>query len=206
MVHAPAVREVVALARARPALSLGLHTDVGEWRYERGEWVAVYEHAPQHDAKALEAEVCGQLELFRRFADGEPTHLDLHQHAHRREPLKSLAVGLARQFGVPLRHCTPGVRYCGKFYGQDEMGKALRDRLTPTFLAGALERLQPGVTEMCCHPAATVDFGGAYSRERLEELQVSCVPIVRDAIERAGVALSSFVDICNLGAPSIEGS
>lgn len=204
MVRMPAVREAVALARARPSLSLGLHIDVGEWRFDGGEWVAVYEHAQPDDAKAFEAEVRRQLKLFRRLADADPTHLDSHQHAHRREPLKSIAVGIARQLGVPLRHLTPGVRYCGEFYGQDETARPLHDRLTPEFLGGVIERLRSGVTELCCHPAGTVDFAGAYGWERLKELRALCAPMVRDAVERADVVLSSFVDICDVASPSME--
>src|SRR5215210_2149081 len=67
MVHMPAASEAVSLARNRPQMSLGLHVDVGEWRYGTGGWHAVYERAARNDPKALEAVVACQLDHFRRL-------------------------------------------------------------------------------------------------------------------------------------------
>ncbi len=37
MVHGSAAQDAAAYARGRPALDLGLHVDLGEWRLEAGE-------------------------------------------------------------------------------------------------------------------------------------------------------------------------
>src|SRR6476620_5539695 len=79
MVHMPAAPEAAALARERPLLSLGLHIDVGEWRFENGAWFPIYERVRQDDREALEVAVAEQLNLFRRLAGADPTHLDSHQ-------------------------------------------------------------------------------------------------------------------------------
>ena len=195
MVYQPAATEAVALARSRPLLSLGLHIDIGEWRYERGHWIPVYERARQDDPLALEASIVEQLELFRRLTGAGPTHLDSHQHVHKRDPVRSIVCPLADRLGVPLRHFNPHVFYCCDFYGQDEEGHSLAEHVTTSFLVNIIETLQDGVTELGCHPAASLDFQSTYCQERREELQVLCSPVVVEALERERVLLASFANI-----------
>src|SRR5437016_13239436 len=48
MVRRPHAGDAAAYARAKPALSVGLHVDLGEWTYREGEgWAAVYEVEPR---------------------------------------------------------------------------------------------------------------------------------------------------------------
>jgi predicted glycoside hydrolase/deacetylase ChbG (UPF0249 family) len=195
MVHMPAAAAAAALARERPLLSLGLHLDVGEWRWERGGWSPVYERAPPNDFQGLEAAVFEQLDLFRRLVGSEPTHLDSHQHAHKRNPLQSIVCRLATHLGVPVRHFCTRVSYCGAFYGQNEEGRPVHGRLRDRFLVDTIEGLQEEVTELCCHPAAQLDFQSPYATERLMELKLLCSPVVREAVDRSGVALASFADL-----------
>jgi chitin disaccharide deacetylase len=201
MVHKPAAAQAAILARNRPLLSLGLHIDVGEWLHESGHWLPVYERVPQNDSEALKASVHEQLDLFRRLVGDEPTHLDSHQHAHKREPLRSIVHRLGVQLSIPVRHFSEGISYCGDFYGQDEQGRPLAERLRTMFLVDIIETLGDGVTELCCHPAAELDFQSPYCKERLEELEVLCAPFVIRAIEHAGVARVSFADMQPMGAP-----
>lgn len=182
------------MAAGYPALSLGLHLDIGEWRFESGEWFALYERASLNDAAALEAEVDAQIGLFQDLAGRPPTHVDAHQHAHRNEPLRTIVERRTRALGVPLRHCT-GFRYLGDFYGQDDEGIPCPDHVEPDFLIGLIERLPEGVAELCCHPAETVDFAGVYAGDRVTELSTLTDQLVRKAIEREGVQLVSFADI-----------
>jgi predicted glycoside hydrolase/deacetylase ChbG (UPF0249 family) len=192
MVHQPAAMEAVALARSRPRLSLGLHIDVGEWRHESGRWIPVYERAPQDDPSKLGACLIEQIELFSRLTGNEPTHLDSHQHVHTREPLQSMVCQLGDRLGVPVRHFNPRVFYCGDFYGQDAEGNSLAERVTACFLINLIQTLRDGVTELGCHPAADLDFQGAYYRERLWELDVLCSAVVVEALRRERVLLTSF--------------
>lgn len=192
MVHGPAAEGAAEIAGAHPALSVGLHLDLGEWRYSGGSWNAVYERAPLDDAKLLDAEVSGQFEKFARLLGTAPTHVDSHQHAHRNEPLRSIVTATAAEFGIPVRHFTPGVRYCGDFYGQNEEGDAFTERVTAEFLAELLSSLRHETTELCCHPAKVIDFDSTYSAERLSELAALCDPLVRAALEKGRVELRSF--------------
>jgi hypothetical protein len=66
MVRWPAVSEAVVWARAREGFSLGLHLDLGEWRYDATtfSWVPVYEVVPLDDATLIYAEVRAQCDRF----------------------------------------------------------------------------------------------------------------------------------------------
>src|SRR5688572_29103796 len=90
MVHWPAAADAAEAALARPDLSVGLHVDLGEWRLAAGEWVPIYQVVPLVDADAVRTEIARQLEAFRHLMGHDPSHLDSHQHVHRREPVRSV--------------------------------------------------------------------------------------------------------------------
>src|SRR5262245_64423892 len=79
MVRGSAAAAAAAYARAHPALSVGLHLDLGEWAWRDGGWVSVYEVVRADDARAVVAEAARQLAAFRRLVGLSPTHLDSHQ-------------------------------------------------------------------------------------------------------------------------------
>ncbi len=193
MVRAGAAESAVELGRDATEMSVGLHLDLGEWRYENGYWAALYERAPLDDADLLEREVAAQVEMFVRLTGSTPTHMDAHQHAHRNEPLRSIVVASGASMGIPVRHFTPSIRYLGDFYGQNERGERYSDRVSADFLSGAVAGIGDELTELCCHPAQYVDFDSTYSIERLMELKALCDPKDRAAIGKAGVTLCSFL-------------
>jgi len=192
MVRWPAAGEAAAHGRAHPALDLGLHVDLGEWACRDGSWVPRYEVAPLEDVDAVAAEVRHQLDAFRRLVGRDPTHLDSHQHAHTREPSRSVLADVAGELGVPLRHESPDVRYCGSFYGQTTEGSPLPGAITPGHLIEILEGLRAGVTELACHPGDGVDPTVPYNHERTRELEALCDPRVREAVVTLGIELSTF--------------
>jgi predicted glycoside hydrolase/deacetylase ChbG (UPF0249 family) len=55
--------------------------------------------------------------------------------------------------------------------------------------------LQPGITELGCHPGEGTDADSVYGDEREAELTVLCDPAVRATIEREGIRLRSFAEI-----------
>jgi predicted glycoside hydrolase/deacetylase ChbG (UPF0249 family) len=186
MVRYPAAVDAAAYARAHPGLALGLHVDLGEWRYDRGDWRAEY---------ALDrssAEIERQLEEFRRLVGADPTHLDSHQHVHLEEPVLSSMRELARSLRAPLRSLD--VRYCGAFYGQTATGEPLPGAIAVDALVRLIGSLEPGITELGCHPGEADGLDSAYGREREQEVETLCDPRVRSAIAENGIELRSFRD------------
>jgi predicted glycoside hydrolase/deacetylase ChbG (UPF0249 family) len=192
MVRWPDAVAAVDLARAHPKLSLGLHVDLGEWVYREGEWQMLYEVVDATDAGQVAAEVEQQLATFRQLVGRPPTHLDSHQHVHREEPVRSILMAHARRLGVPLRHVTPVVRYCGDFYGQYGHGLPYPQGITPAALLRVIASLPAGTTELCCHPGYGEGLESPYAIEREAELRSLCDPSVRQAIEQFGIELRSF--------------
>lgn len=194
MVRYPDAAPAAAAAQSHARLGLGLHLDLGEWEYRDGEWRSVYDVARTDDRAAVEAELARQLEEFERLVGAPPTHLDSHQHVHRDEPVRSAVQRAAAAIGVPVRHA-PGVRYCGAFYGQGRRGEPLPGLIGAPALVALVGALQPGVTELACHPADGVDFESSYAGERVEELRALCDPRVAQALRDADVQLCSFADL-----------
>jgi PEP-CTERM/exosortase A-associated glycosyltransferase len=191
----PAAAEAAAYARRRRALGVGLHVDIGEWVYEDGEWQRSYEVVATDDAAAVAAEVERQLAEFRRLVGRDPTHLDSHQSAHRQVPLDRILLDLARRLRVPLRHYAPDVRFCGAFYGQTSRGDAYRKGVTVEALLHLLGTLEPGMTELRCHPGEDERWEGPYREERPLELATLCTATVRDHVVCSGIELRSFGDL-----------
>jgi predicted glycoside hydrolase/deacetylase ChbG (UPF0249 family) len=192
MVRQPAAAQAAAFARAHSNLSVGLHLDLGEWRYAHGRWEACYEVVPADDVEAVTAEARRQLAAFVTLVGRPPTHLDSHQHIHMHEPVRSVMTRLAREIGVVLRGASPTVRYCGAFYGQTTEGEPLNQAITVDALLGLIDRLSPGVTELGCHPGDAGDVASVYRTEREIECRTLRDPRVGAAISRRGIRLRGF--------------
>jgi predicted glycoside hydrolase/deacetylase ChbG (UPF0249 family)/aminoglycoside phosphotransferase (APT) family kinase protein len=197
MVRQPAAEAAVEVARRCPGLSIGLHVDLGEWVFDgaSNQWVPQYEVLPPDQVEspaAVEREVQTQLAAFERLLGRKPTHLDSHQHLHRSDPLRAILLDLADRLGIPLRHYTPAVAFCGDFYGQLGRGEPYPQGIAVEHLTALVGALQPGVTELCCHPARGVDHRSVYATERELELVSLCDARVRNALAAHEVALVSF--------------
>ncbi len=192
MVRWPAAAGAARQARALPGLGVGLHVDLGEWEPRGGDWVAVYEVDDVDDARRVTAEVERQLAAFRELLGRDPTHLDSHQHVHLREPVLSILVEIAGELAVPLRHHDPRIRYCGEFYGQTGEGQPLPEGISVDGLIEILAALQPGVTELACHPGLDDELQSTYRSERVQEVRVLCDPRVRATVAASDIELCSF--------------
>ena len=89
----------------------------------------------------------------------------------------------------------PDVRYCGDFYGQTSTGTPMLEAISVPNLIDILRRLEPGITELACHPGEGGDMDSIYRLEREAEVDALCDPRVRDAIESEGITLRSFSDV-----------
>ena len=195
MVRWPASVEAAAYGRANPRLSLGLHVDLAEWTYRDGAWLSLYEVVAVGDRGAVAAEIRRQIEGFRELVGKSPTHLDSHQHVHRRDPVRSLMIEAARELRVPLREVSPGIRFCGDFYGQAATGEPLPDRISVEGLLGILAALPPGVTELACHPGEGEDLDTMYRAGRAAEVRALSDPRIRAALTARAIELGSFDDV-----------
>jgi chitin disaccharide deacetylase len=195
MVRQPAAASAAEEAIRRPRLSVGLHLNLGEWVYRDGSWMTLYEVVPLDDVAAVEAELSRQVERFVQLLGRPPTHLDSHQHLHRSDPLRTVALALAARLNVPLRHFSPAVSYCGAFYGQDGRGEPLPELITPDALANVIRSLPCGVTELACHPSQDSALQSAYREERIAEVAALCDPLVRTVIAEQQVELISFLSL-----------
>ena len=202
MTRWPAAREAAEYGRAHPGFGIGLHIDLSEWVCRNGNWEPLYEVVSLDDPAAVRDEVRRQLDDFRRLLGRDPDHIDSHQHAHRNEPVLSVARQIADELSVPLRHFTPQIRYCGEFYGQDDQGRSYPELISAEALSGLIGRLKSGTTELCCHPARGADLETMYLLERERELESLCDPTVRRAIADAGVQLDTFGSLNAARRPS----
>lgn len=192
MVRWPAAAAAAGWARSRPDFSLGLHFDIGEWACQGEEWKPLYEVVPRDDEAAVRAEFASQLEAFRRIAGADPTHLDSHQHVHMEEPVRSVLAEAGERLGIPLRCCTEAVRYCGNFYGQGNDGAPFPAGISLRGFIRLLDRVQPGITELGCHPGFGDSSPTMYRDERAREVETLCDPRARAALCRRGIELASF--------------
>lgn len=200
MVRWPAAATAAAYARGRPALSVGLHVDLGEWVHAGGEWRPREIVVDTGDEDAVERELERQLELFRTLLGRDPTHLDSHQHVHRGEPLRTILARAAERLSVPLRDSTPGISYDGRFYGQTAKGDPRPEWIATARLVELIDGLGPGTTELGCHPGLGDDVPAPYRSERAAELEALCHPDVRVAVRRRGAILGSFADWSRLSS------
>jgi len=201
MVRRPAAADAAAYAQRTPSLSVGLHVDLGEWEYRNGRWVALYQTVrPDGGDAAIEREVGAQLEDFRRLMGRDPSHIDSHQHVHMHEPTIHVFRRIGLELGILVRDLD--VRFSGELYGQDDYGTPIPDAVSVERMIEIIAALEPGVTELGCHPGLGADTGSVYDHERELEVEVLCDPRVADALESAGVALRSFADIASGSAGS----
>ncbi|MDQ3818966.1 MAG: ChbG/HpnK family deacetylase, partial [Acidobacteriota bacterium] len=195
MVRWPAAREAAAYARENPELSVGLHLDLFNWLFRDGVWWREYEVVPAQDASRVEAEVERQISIFRDLMGRNPTHLDSHHRAHRKQPVRSALKAAAKRLGVQIRWDTLEIRHCGEFYGRTSMGQEIPEAVTVDNLTRLFTEMLPGITELSCHPGYVDDLQSVYEEERAREVRVLCDPGLRSFLLGEGIHLCSFKDI-----------
>ena len=108
-------------------------------------------------------------------------------------PLPKVAQGII--FTLLCRRAERLARAAGVLFNDHLFGLLNDGRMTETYLLGLVPRLQPGVTEIYCHPGLNADaelrhWAPAYHRQ--EELAALLSPRLREALDAAGIALSDF--------------
>lgn len=191
MVRFPTAGEAAIYAKEHPDLSVGLHFNIGEWVYRDYNWEPLYEVVPVNNSIGLARELARQLDGFQQLMGRPPTHIDSHQHVHKEEPLRSVAIAAAQTLNIPLRHYCP-ITYRGEFYGQSAEGYPCHEYIGVNGLVDILSSLPHGVTELGCHPGEDEGLDTMYRDERSIELETLCDPGIRSTIERESIVLCSF--------------
>ena len=205
MITQPAAEAAVECARQHPDLAIGLHVDLGEWSRDEktGQWRQLYSVIDTADGEAVEAEVLSQVRRFRRIVGRDPTHIDSHQHAHRHDPARHVVFRTGKTLGIPVRHFSKTIVYCGRFYAQDAQNNPLPENITVDALVRLIVELPAGVTELACHPGDDEGLVSPYRAERRAEVSTLTDERVKAAIRDAGVTLCSFANLrAKLGGDS----
>jgi predicted glycoside hydrolase/deacetylase ChbG (UPF0249 family) len=187
MVNTPGTAEGVAMAAARPGLSLGLHVN--------------FTNEAQRLIELDDPAVC-RLELRRQFdrfvtlTGGPPTHLDSHQHVHRRPSCQPSFLDLAREYGLPLRDRAP-VTFKGGFYGQWEYGVSEPEKVSFEALTSIVStELHAGIYELAVHPGyhdPAADY--VYHRDREWERATLADPRLPALLRDQGIELISYHEL-----------
>ena len=187
MVNTPATREALALAAARPRLSLGLHVNFTNEAQRLVEF---------DDPSVCRRELRRQFDDFVALTGRPPTHLDSHQHVHRRKPCQPSFVELAEEYGLPLRD-RPPVIFKGGFYGQWEYGISEQEKVSFDALTRIVStELRRGIYELAVHPGyldAEADY--VYHRDREWERETLADPRLPALLRDESVELISYHDL-----------
>jgi len=187
MVNTPATVEAVALAAARPRLSLGLHVNFTNEAQRLVEF---------DDPEVCRRELRRQFDHFVALTGRPPTHLDSHQHVHRRPRCQPSFLELALERGLPLRD-RPPVTFKGGFYSQWEYGVSQPAKVSFEALTSIVStELHRGIYELTVHPAyhdEAADY--VYQRDREWERETLSDPRLPALLRDHGVELISYHQI-----------
>ncbi len=187
MVNTPGTAEGVAMAAARPSLSLGLHVN---FTNEAERLVDL------DDPEGTRRELRRQFDLFVALTGRPPTHLDSHQHVHRRPSCQPSFLQLALEYGLPLRDRAP-VTFKGGFYGQWVHGISEQEKVSFEALTGIVStELRRGIYELAVHPGyhdSAADY--VYHRDREWERATLADPRLPGLLRDQGVELISYHEL-----------
>ena len=111
-------------------------------------------------------------------------------------PVPKIAQGLI--FALLCRGAARRARAAGLIYNDHLFGLTNDGRMTEAYLTGLVPRLQPGVTEIYCHPGLYADpelkrWAPRYRRQ--EELAALLSPHLKATLAAAGVRVTDFREL-----------
>ncbi|MGH7415830.1 MAG: carbohydrate deacetylase [Candidatus Rokuibacteriota bacterium] len=184
MVNTPGTAEAVALAAGRPRLSLGLHVNFTNEAQRLVEF---------DDPAVCRRELQRQFDHVVALTGGLPTHLDSHQHVHRRPGCQPSFRELAQEHALPLRDRAP-VTFKGGFYAQWEYGVSQPENVSFDALTRILStELTRGIYELAVHPGyhdAHAEY--VYHRDREWERETLSDPRLPGLLRDQAIELISY--------------
>ena len=182
---------------------------------------------PHIDAEQANREIRAQAERFTALVGAHPDHLDSHHHATYLTPtVFEPMLAIATEYGIPIRNAIPrnrdtalellmtdGARTKAEAWLDTvlRMTAAARvaapdhflidffgEQATLGDLLNLLLELEPGSTELMCHPALMDDMlatSSGYTTQRQVELRALTHPSVQELVESEGIELITFGDL-----------
>jgi hypothetical protein len=182
-------------------LAVGLHLNLVRFQSVSAPSQELTERAVL-DLQFVVKETRAQLDRFRTLMGREPTHIDVHKHAHRGASVLGALSIVARERKLAVRSIDEAMR---------EELKASGVRTNDAFLGDAgdapywtlerwLEKLDlvpsDGVVELMCHPGHPPSHvSSGYGPQRAVELATFLSPAAREALVSRGLALSSWAGV-----------
>jgi PTS system cellobiose-specific IIA component len=187
MVNTPGTAPAVAIAAARPRLSLGLHVN----------FTTEADRLVEFDDPAVcRRELGRQLDCFVALTGRRPTHLNSHHHVHRHPACRPSFQELADEHDLPLRD-RPPVVFKGGFYGQWEHGVSQKEKVSFEALRSILSNeLGRGIYELVVHPGyldARADY--IYHLDRQWEAETLADPRLLGLLRQQGISLISYHEL-----------
>ena len=212
LVNYPAAAEAARLAKEHEALGVGLHLQltggstpaspreqVRSLLDAAGRFHLKPEGLVGADPVEVLTEARAQLRRFRELMGRRPTHFDSHHHAHKLPVVLDALVTLAWETGLPIRGASEEVRARLRSEGLPTTDHFIEDfydqGATLEGLIRVLSRLEPGTTELMCHPAVVDEelrTTSGYAEARGRELEYLVHEQVRQTIQAAGVKLVTY--------------
>lgn len=211
MVNHPTAAEAKGIATDNPELGIGLHLAltggpptlgpslVRSLVDAKGLLPTKPEGLAAADPAEVLAEVRAQIRRFREITGALPTHLDTHHHAHTVPAVLEALVIVCWEMGLPARGTSTEMRerlrheriptpdqFVEAFFGDDA---------TLEHLVRILSGLDPGTTELMCHPAVVDEAlrkTSGYAEPRGRELAALTHRDARQAIQAAGIRLVNW--------------
>jgi chitin disaccharide deacetylase len=198
MVNLGDLQQASAMLAAAPRLGVGLHLNitrgrpmalpsaVAELLGPDGQFLGSPQSLPVGIRQGtMQTEFRAQLDTFVRAFGRLPQHLDTHHHVHQHPVVLEALLNLAVALKLPVRSLDAQMRATLTARSLGSPAYFLGDAgdepyWTVTRLLSTMRALQPGVTELMCHPGYFDDAiaYSRYGRQRDVERQALCAPEV----------------------------
>ena len=212
MVNLGDLQYAAAMLAAAPRLGVGLHLNitrgcpvaspgvVAGLLGPDGQFLGSPQALPaQLWSAAVQAEFQAQLDTFIQAFGCLPQHLDTHHHVHQHPVVLDVLLDLAAALQLPVRSLDAPMRAAVTARALASPAHFLGDAAdepywTVTRLLPMIQALQPGVTELMCHPGYFDDAiaYSRYGRQRDVERQTLCSPEVAAKLRQEGIQLVTY--------------
>lgn len=214
MVNVANSQEVVDMVKQNPDLGVGIHLNItyGRPLLEGREVVTIIdsegnflrpEGMQQASLTEVEKEWRAQIQRFLSWGV-QPSHLDSHHHIHTLPQFWPIIVQIARELAVPVRQRNHQMKRDLQEAGLPAPDHFIESFYGPTAtienLTQLLNQLQPGVTELMCHPAMIdpqLEQISSYVEPRMNELNALCDPTIKELLEKQGIELINYHHLQN---------